>query len=115
MPVKKRGAKKTAEKEEAIVNESPVSEKTVYNIENKPELKEISIETINPSTQPVLKESPIIETSEKKSMRKEVKVLVILVIILIIIDCFSLYLYYKPDLSKIFNFKTGNAIENPNN
>ncbi|MDD5193273.1 MAG: hypothetical protein PHF67_01680 [Candidatus Nanoarchaeia archaeon] len=114
MPVKKRGTKKSAREDESILNETPISEKVVYDIENKPELKETPVVPINQPEQSILKESPVMETSEKKPIRKEVRVLVILVIILLIIDCLSLYLYYKPDLSDIFKFRSGGTIGSPN-
>ncbi|MBS3075269.1 hypothetical protein J4429_02300 [Candidatus Pacearchaeota archaeon] len=119
MPSRKRGAKKTVKKEESLVDENTaVFKETVYNVESKPELKETPVIAINTIEQPALNETSVIETSEKKPMKKEIKVLVILVIILLIVDVLSLYLYYKPDLSEFtnfFKFKSGKVVEDSNN
>ena len=129
MPAKKRGVRKPVENKKEVTEEQiselassstdekkPVFENTTYNVETQ-QVKETPVIAFDNSEQEI-KTNPVTETSGKKPMKKEVKVLVILVIILLIIDVLSLYLYYKPDLSgftDFFKFKSAKAIEESNN
>lgn len=58
------------------------------------------------------KKEEVHEIKTESVSKKPVKVLVFLVIILLIVDIFSLYFYYKPDLSGFFKkiTPTGNSV-----